>query len=244
MKSINALRAVLFVVAAVLITAPFSLLIVAAIILPLKARYALVDAWRRLFMLLIAGILGIRYQVIGRENIPAKASVILCKHQSAWETVALQEIFPHMVFVMKRELLLLPFFGWAFMSMKMISIDRKAGKDALSQVVEQGRDRLAAGYWVTIFPEGTRVPPGLKKRYKGGGAHLASQAGVAVVPVAHNAGECWPRNAFIKKPGTVTVSIGPAIDTYGLTDSEVIARTEAWIEAEVRRISPHLFREA
>lgn len=244
MKAINALRAVLFLIGAVLVTAPFSLLIVAAILLPIKVRYALVDVWRRLFMWLIAGVLGIHYRVVGQENIPARASVILSKHQSAWETVALQEVFPHMVFVMKRELLLLPFFGWAFMSMKMISIDRKAGKDALSQVVEQGRDRLAAGYWVTIFPEGTRVAPGQKKRFKGGGAHLAAQAGVPVVPVAHNAGEFWPRNAFIKKPGTVTISVGPAIDTAGLSDSEIIARTEAWIDGEMRRISPHLYKDA
>ncbi len=244
MKLINALRAVLFVVVAVLITAPFSLIIVSAILLPLKVRFWLVDVWRRLFMWAIAIVLGIRYRVVGQENIPATASVILSKHQSAWETVALQEVFPHMVFVLKRELLLLPFFGWSFMAMKMISINRKAGKDALSQVVEQGRDRLAAGYWVTIFPEGTRVPPGQKKRYKGGGAHLAAQAGVPVVPVAHNAGEFWPRNAFIKKPGTVTISVGPAIATQGLSDAEIIARAEAWIEAEVRRISPHLYKDA
>lgn len=244
MKLINAIRAVLFIVVAILITAPFSLIIVSAILLPLKLRFLVVDVWRRLFMWAITLVLGIHYRVIGKENIPHTASVILSKHQSAWETVALQEIFPHMVFVLKRELIFLPFFGWSFKAMKMIFIDRKAGKDALSQVVEQGRDRLADGYWVTIFPEGTRVAPGQKKRFKGGGAHLAVQAGVPVVPVAHNAGEFWPRNAFIKKPGTVTVSVGPAIDTRGLTDAEVIARADAWIEAEVRRISPHLYPDA
>lgn len=244
MKAVNALRAALFILAAIVVTAPFSLLIAVAAILPLKISFVIVDIWRRLFMGLVAGILGIHYRVIGRENIPAQASVILSKHQSAWETVALQEVFPHMVFVLKRELIFLPFFGWSFKAMKMIFIDRKAGKDALAQVVEQGRERLAAGYWVTIFPEGTRVAPGLKKRYKGGGAHLAAQAGAAVVPVAHNAGEFWPRNAFIKKPGTVTVSVGPAIDTAGLTDSEIIARAEAWIEGEMRRISPHLYKDA
>jgi 1-acyl-sn-glycerol-3-phosphate acyltransferase len=244
MKAVNALRAALFILAAILVTAPFSLLIAVAAILPLRVGFVIVDVWRRLFMWLIAGILGIHYRVIGRENIPAQASVILSKHQSAWETVALQEVFPHMVFVLKRELIFLPFFGWSFKAMKMIFIDRKAGKDALAQVVEQGRERLAAGYWVTIFPEGTRVAPGLKKRYKGGGAHLAAQAGVAVVPVAHNAGEFWPRNAFIKRPGTVTVSVGPAIATAGLADSEIIARAEAWIEGEMRRISPHLYKDA
>ena len=125
--------------------------------------------------------------------------------------------------------------------MKMISIDRQAGKDALRQVVEQGRERLDAGFWVVIFPEGTRVAPGQKRRYKSGGAHLAVQTGAMVVPVAHDAGEVWGKNAFLKSPGLITVSIGPALDPAGKTESEINTLAEAWIESEMHRLSPHRY---
>lgn len=238
------IRSTLFLLGAVLLTAPFGALVTLAIILPMRVRYLVVAIWRSAFMALCRYVLGIRYQVLGRENIPAQPSVIFSKHQSAWETVALQEIFPALVFVLKKELLFLPFLGWSFAAMKMISIDRKAGRDALKQVVDQGRDRLKAGYWIIIFPEGTRVAPGQTRRFKPGGAHLAKETGALVVPVAHNAGEVWRRNAFIKHPGLVTVSIGPAIDPAGLSESEISARAQTWIEAEMRRISPHLYADA
>lgn len=235
------IRSTLFMILAVLITAPYGLAICLLTFLPLSWRYAIIASWRHIFMFLVHWVLGIRMVVEGRENIPAKAAVVLSKHQSAWETVAIQEVFSPAVFVMKRELYLLPFFGWGLAAMRMIGIDRKAGKDALQQVVEQGKDRLARGLWVIIFPEGTRVAPGQKKRFKIGGAHLAVHAGVPVVPVAHNAGELWRRNAFLKQPGTVTMRIGPAIETTGLTDQEVNQKAEAWIEAEMRRLSPHRY---
>ena len=126
----------------------------------------------------------------------------------------------------------------------MISINRSAGKNALRQVVSQGRDRLKAGYWVVIFPEGTRIAPGETRRFKNGGAQLAVSAGVPAVPVAHNAGEFWPRNAFVKRPGLITVSIGPAIDPAGKNAEEVSALAEQWIESEMRRISPHRYANA
>lgn len=238
------LRSLLFMVAVTAITMVAGILVTIGILLPMSLRYAIIALWRKGFMGLAAGVLGIRMQVLGRENIPAEPSVILAKHQSAWETVALQEVFPPLVFVLKKELLRMPFFGWGLAAMKMISIDRKAGKDALGQVVEQGKDRLKAGYWVVIFPEGTRVAPGEKRRYKPGGAHLAVKAGAKVVPVAHNAGEVWPRQVFPKCPGTVTVSIGPAIDSTGLTEVALNAQVEAWIEGEMRRISPHRYKDA
>lgn len=238
------IRSTLFLLGAVLLTAPFGALVTLAIILPMRVRYLVVAIWRSAFMALCRYVLGIRYEVLGRENIPAQPSVIFSKHQSAWETVALQEIFPALVFVLKKELLFLPFLGWSFAAMKMISIDRKAGRDALKQVVDQGRDRLKAGYWIIIFPEGTRVAPGQTRRFKPGGAHLSKETGALVVPVAHNAGEVWRRNAFIKHPGLVTVSIGPAIDPAGLSESEITARAQTWIEAEMRRISPHLYADA
>ena len=137
---------------------------------------------------------------------------------------------------------MLPFFGWSLAAMGMISIDRKAGKEALNQVATQGRNCLhERGLYVIVFPEGTRTAPGEYRRYKPGGAHLAVQAKAKVVPVAHNAGEVWRRNAFIKQPGTVTISFGPAIDASGLTVEEVNRQVEAWIEGEMHRISPHRY---
>ncbi len=235
------IRSSLFLLLAILITAPAGLLVTLAVVLPMRFRFAIIAVWRAGFMALCAHVLGLRYQVIGRENIPATPSVVLSKHQSAWETIGLQAIFPPLVFVLKRSLLLIPFLGWAFAAVKMISIDRAAGKNAIRQVAKQGRERLKAGYWVVIFPEGTRIPPGESRRFKTGGAHLAVTAGVPAVPVAHDAGEFWAKNAFVKKPGLITVSIGPAIDTTGKSAEEVTALAEQWIEAEMRRLSPHRY---
>ena len=192
-------------------------------------------------------LLGIRPKVIGIENMPPEPCIILSKHQSAWETMTLQDYVPHgayCVFVLKKELLRVPFIGWGLGAMKMISIDRAAGKNALDQVVTQGRERLKQGFYVIIFPEGTRVAPGQKRRYKPGGAYLATRVGCKVVPVAHNSGELWPRQSFLKKPGTVTVSIGPAFDATGLSEQEINERVEHLIEGEMHRISPHRYPDA
>ncbi len=237
-------RSLLYLLLAILITAPFGLLVTLSIVFPMKFRFWLIGLWRSAFLAMCKVVLGLDYQVIGRENIPSTPAVILSKHQSAWETVSLQAIFPPLVFVLKKSLLMIPFLGWAFAAVKMISIDRSAGKDALRQVVDQGRERLKAGYWVVIFPEGTRIAPGESRRFKTGGAHLAVSTGALAVPVAHNAGEFWAKNAFVKKPGRITVSIGPAINTNGKTAAEVTALAEQWIEAEMRRISPQLYRDA
>ncbi len=237
----RAFRSALFLSLATLLTIPFGILVTLAIALPMTVRYRIIAIWRRGFMGLCRHVLGIRYRVLGRENIPAEPSVVMAKHQSAWETVGLQEIFPPLVFVLKRELLRMPFFGWGLAAMKMISIDRAAGKDALKQVFEQGQERLAAGYWVVIFPEGTRVAPGETARFKPGGAHLAVRSGVKVVPVAHDAGEVWGKGALRISPGLITVSIGPAIDPAGKTSTAINHLAAAWIDAEMRRLSPHRY---
>jgi len=235
------LRSLLFAPLTVLITAPAGLLVVLAIPLPIGVRYKIIAFWYTLFLALCRIVLGLHYQIIGRENIPKTPAVILSKHQSAWETVALQAIFPPVVFVMKKSLLMIPFLGWGLAAARMISIDRSAGKDALRQVIKQGRERLKSGFSVVIFPEGTRMAPGQTRRFKAGGAQLAVSTGAPVVPVAHNAGEFWAKNAFVKKAGLITVSIGPAIDPAGKTAEEITAATEQWIEAEMRRISPQLY---
>ncbi len=230
------MRSLVFAIIQIVLTVVFA--IVGLLTFPLHPhrRYEIITLWTRSVLWLAGRICGLRYRVQGREHIPTTPSVILCKHQSAWETLALQEIFPPQVWVVKRELLYLPFFGWGLAMLSPIAIDRGSGRQALEQLVQQGRDRFAAGFWVVIFPEGTRVPPGEHRDYRPGGAWLASRTGVPVVPVAHNAGTAWGKNAFLKYPGTITVSIGPAINPKGRKSEALIREVEQWIEAEVARL--------
>jgi len=237
-----ALRSALFMAAILLYTPPFVLCLLALFWMPARRRRLFVMYWVNPVMWLLRHLVRIDYRVLGRENIPAVPCIVLSKHQSAWETIALQKVFTLTSFVYKRELHWLPFFGWGLWLMPFVAIDRGAGKQALIQVAERGGKRLAEGYSVVIFPEGTRVVPGQRKRYKVGGAYLGVETGAPVVPVALNSGEFWRRNAFLKQPGTVTVSIGPAIDPRGLTAEDINRRAEEWMEAEMRRISPQLYR--
>lgn len=206
---------------------------------PLPYRWVVVVS--RLYpasiMLALKYICGLRYEVSGRENIPAQTSIIFCKHQSTWETLAIQVIFPPMAFVVKRELLWVPFFGWGLAALRAIAIDRSAGRSAMKQLVEKGIDRLKQGIWIAIFPEGTRVAAGSKGRYHIGGAILAAKSGYPVVPVAHNAGAFWPRGQFLKKPGTVQVVIGPPIPSNNRKPEEILADAKNWIETTVAEIS-------
>ncbi|WP_298603923.1 lysophospholipid acyltransferase family protein [Zoogloea sp.] len=236
------IRNLLFMLALAVLTPLYALIAMATFPFGPKTRHRIIRGWPHLMAWVVKHVLGIPYRLVGAENIPAGPAIVMSKHMSAWETIMLQDIFPPMVFVMKREIHKLPFFGWGIAQMPMIAIDRAAGKDALAQVVEQGTDRLGHGFWVTIFPEGTRVAPGSRKRYKAGGAVLAARTGAPVVPVAHNAGEFWARNAFLKRPGEVVVSVGPAIDTRGLSAEEINQRTEAWVEGEMHRLFPHHYK--
>lgn len=237
----NFLRSLLYLLAVALYTPPFIVILLALVWLPTRTFRRVSMIWVAIAMWLIRHVLRIDYRVLGAENIPAVPCVVLSKHQSAWETIVLQHIFTMASYVYKKELHWLPFFGWGLAMLPFVGIDRNAGKDALLQVATRGKQRLDEGYPVVIFPEGTRVAPGAKKRYKIGGAYLAKQAGVPAVPVALNSGEFWRRNAFVKRPGTVTISIGPAIDPEGLSAEDINARVEAWIESEMRRISPQLY---
>ncbi|MDH4095013.1 MAG: 1-acyl-sn-glycerol-3-phosphate acyltransferase [Betaproteobacteria bacterium] len=228
----TALRSVLFALALVLVTPPYAVVAMLSFPLPRMARYRLISAWSRLVIWLAWWLCGIRWKIEGRRHLPDEPAVILSQHQSAWETLAFQEIFPPQVLVLKRELLWIPFFGWGLALMSPIAIDRARGIAALREMARQGRERLAQGFWVVIFPEGTRVRVGEKRPYHQGGAWLAASCGVPVVPVAHNAGRLWPRNALLKRAGTVTVRIGPPIATAGRDPKDVIAQAQAWIEAQ------------
>ena len=191
-------------------------------------------------------ILGIENRITGMQNLPqgqTSAAVLLVKHQSTWETLCMPTIMPHpLAYVFKKELLHIPFFGWAMARMDMIHIDRSQRTQAFSKVVAQGKRLMATGTWVIMFPEGTRIARGQKGVYKSGGTRLAIETGAPVVPIAVTSAKCWPRKAFIKTPGIVDISIGPAIASAGRKPDELMREVEAWIEAEMHRLDPEAYR--
>ncbi|VVD96356.1 acyl-phosphate glycerol 3-phosphate acyltransferase [Pandoraea morbifera] len=233
-------RSILFFLFQIVWTVPYAIAcIVSFPFLKREQRYWFAVGWCRVVIRVADKLCGIRYRVIGRENLPDTPAIVLSKHQSAWETVALPALMPKpLCYVFKRELLYVPFFGWALGLLSMIHIDRSKGTDAFQSVVAQGRERLAEGAWIIMFPEGTRTRTGSRNKYKSGGARLAATTGTPVVPVAHNAGRVWPRNSFVKYPGEVVVSIGPVIETAGRTPEAVNADVAEWIEREMVRIDP------
>jgi len=230
------LRSSAFGLALVLITPPYAILALCTFPLPRLLRYRIIAGWSRLVVYLAKIILGIGWRVEGAEHLPAQPAVILAKHQSAWETMAFQIIFPPQVHVLKRELLWIPFFGWGLALMSPIAINRSRGVAALRSMAKKGRERLGQGFWVVVFPEGTRVRPGERRAYQLGGAWLAAAAEAPVVPVAHNAGLLWPRNAFLKRPGTVTVRIGPTIESKNRDPKTVNELAEKWIEEQQKAL--------
>jgi 1-acyl-sn-glycerol-3-phosphate acyltransferase len=232
------LRSALFAAALLIVTPPFAVLSVLTFPLSRMGRFRVISGWSKIMLWVARVACGLDYRVEGRENLPARPCVILSKHQSAWETLAFQTVFPPQVHVLKRELLWIPFFGWGLGMMSPIAINRAKGRAALRQLARLGKERILQGFWVVIFPEGTRVAPGTSRKYQPGGAWLAVQTGAPVVPVAHNAGLYWPKNAFLKHPGTITLRIGPAIPTEGRDPAEVIAETERWIEAQQAELCP------
>ena len=201
--------------------------------LPIQGgAHKMAQIWVRILNWSLKHIIGLKYRLIGAENIPDRPSIICAKHQSGWETLALQEIFPPQVYVAKRELFKIPFFGWGLKLVKTIGIDRSNSREANKQLMEQGMARKNEGYWITIFPEGTRLPPGEKGRYKLGGARMAKMFEMDIVPVSLNSGEFWPKNAFLKHPGTITVVINPVIPHSSGSEAELMAECEKRIEAQ------------
>jgi 1-acyl-sn-glycerol-3-phosphate acyltransferase len=202
--------------------------------LPFKTRSRILGQWARSVAWLLRVIVRLDYRIEGAENIPRDgAAILLSKHQSAWETIVFQCIFPPQTWVLKRSLLWIPFFGWGLALLRSIGIDRAAGKAALKQVVKEGTQRLNEGVWIVLFPEGTRMLPGVKGKYAIGGAMLAAQSKFPVVPVAHNAGCFWPRRGWLKYPGTVIVRVGPILDSATLSAGEIQRQAEDWIEAQM-----------
>ncbi|MBI5659552.1 MAG: 1-acyl-sn-glycerol-3-phosphate acyltransferase [Nitrosomonadales bacterium] len=231
------IRSLVFLLLQFIITPAYALIAIFTFPFHPLTRYRVISGWARIMLWLLRVLCGIRMEVRGAENIPEQPCIVLCKHQSAWETIALQKVFPPQVWVLKRELLWLPFFGWGLAMTSPIAIKRSDGKGAVKQLLAQGKARLAQGFCVVIFPEGTRIPYGQRGKYKVGGALLGLHTGAPVVPVAHDAGRLWGRNSFLKHPGVITMSIGAPVETAGLKAEELNRRVEDWIENEVARLS-------
>lgn len=205
--------------------------------LPYSAHFAIARSWARSMFWLLEHVCGLRYTVEGRERIPEGAHIVMSNHTSAWETIAQFLIFPPQVWVLKRELLWIPFVGWGLKLLRPIAIDRSAGHRAVNQVIEQGRSRLADGLWVIIFPEGTRVVAGETRKFGQSGALLAVASGRLLVPLSHNAGSFWPRRGVLKKPGTVRVVIGEPISPAGKDARTLTEEVRLAIEAGLARIA-------
>lgn len=241
------IRSILFALFLLVFTPIWSILcLIAFPFLNAENRYRFIGIWNTTVIKVLQHLCGIHYEIRGMENMKAvldQPVVVLSKHQSAYETIAYISLLPkQLCFVFKRELLWIPFFGWGLALLKMIHINRASKENAALSVVSQGRKRLAEGKWILLFPEGTRTKPGSHKPYQKGGARLASATGALVIPIAHNAGLYWPKNSFLKKPGTVIFSIGPAIDSAGKSGGQLHQEVESWIEREMRVIDPDSYR--
>lgn len=243
---INFLRSVLHLLFMAVTVIPWALaVVIAAPFLNSTRIYWMCARWLKLAVDSGTVILGIHNKMIGYENLPVGSTapaVLLLKHQSTWETFSMPALMPHpLAYVFKKELLYVPFFGWAMGRMDMIHIDRSKRAQAFNKVVEQGQRLLNQGTWVIMFPEGTRIPRGQKGQYKSGGTRLAIATGAPVIPIAVTSAKCWPRKAFIKTPGTVEFSIGKPIPSVGREPDELMREVEAWIEAEMRRLDPSAY---
>ena len=227
------LRSLLFYIGQIISTILIAPIGIIAFPLDFKKRYYLITRWAVFNLWWLKICCNVTYEIEGKDNIPGKPCIVMSKHQSAFETLALQQIFIPQVWILKKELLQIPIYGRGLASMQPIAINRDSTIKSFRQIADQGCERLQKGYWVIIFPEGTRVAPNKKKKYLPGGGMLAEKSGAQVVPVAHNAGRLWPRNSMIKKPGLITIKIGPVIESENKSAKEITNEVENWIEKEV-----------
>ncbi len=229
------IRSILFFLLLLLNTILFAIPVFSiGMLLPFRPRCQMANAWAKVCLWLLDKTCGLKYEISGWENLPEHAAIIMSKHQSAWETIAMRGLFPpEQAWILKRELMWIPLFGWALAAVGSIGINRSSGRSAIKQVIAKGTERLQKGRLVMIFPEGTRVAPGERKRYGMGGALLAEKSGYPIIPVAHNAGVFWRRRGVKKYPGTIQMVIGQPIDTKDKKANEIIAEVEEWIESTV-----------
>jgi 1-acyl-sn-glycerol-3-phosphate acyltransferase len=230
------LRSIVLLACMVASTVPYACLVIACFWMPYERRYELVRGWARLQFAAARVLCGLDYVVEGRERIPPGCHISMWRHSSAWETLAQLLIFPPQAWVLKREILWIPFVGWATWLMRPIAIDRSARSAAVAQVVEQGTARLRAGLWVLIYPEGTRVAVGERRRYGISGALLGAAAACKIVPVAHDAGRYWARRGLLKRRGTIRVVIGPPIECAGREPRDILEQARAWIDGKTAEL--------
>jgi 1-acyl-sn-glycerol-3-phosphate acyltransferase len=230
------LRSLVFALFQLIVTPLYAVAVLSLFWLPARPRFRFITGWCAINLWGARWICGIRHRVVGAGNIPSTPHIVLSKHSSTWETLALTLFFPPLAYVAKKELLSIPFFGWGFALASPITIDRSAGTDAMHQIAAQGRERFRQGFWIVIYPEGTRIRAGTRSKYKTGGARLAIELGVPILPVAHNAGYLWPKGVVGKRPGTVTISFGKPIRPDGKEAAVLTREIESWIEGEVGRL--------
>ena len=244
-NALNAVRSAVFVVFMAVTVVPWGLaVVIASIVLKGDAIYKMCVGWLRTAIWGAKVICGVHARIIGRENLPDEPVVMLSKHQSTWETFAYPGLMPHpLAYVFKRELLYIPFFGWAMARMDMIHIDRSKRAQAWALVSAQGKAFMNKGHWVIMFPEGTRAARGGQGTYKSGGTRLAVDTGRAVLPVAVTSARCWPRKSFVLRPGMIEISIGKPIPSVGRQPDELMREVETWIESEMRRLDPEAYRD-
>lgn len=239
------IRSILHMAWMVLTVMPWTLAVLLVSLFSRRAAWWTAVNWFSVVMWGTRVILGVQFKVLGYDNLPigkGSAAVLLSKHQSTLETLLLPTLMPHpLAFVFKRELLKIPFFGWSMARLDMIHINRESRTEAMKHVIEQGCRLLSQGVWVIMFPEGTRIPRGQKGSYQTAGSRLAVQSAAPVIPIAVATAKCWPRDRFVKQPGVVTVSIGPALPSAGRDPKVLMREAESWIEAEMRRIDPEAY---
>jgi len=231
------LRSLLFSSIVIITVTFYSFFCVAAFILPTRYRCAMIAGWTSFMLWVLKVVCGIKVKVEGIKNIPKDSNgIVMCKHQSTWETFFLPQHFPQVAIILKKQLLWVPFFGWGLASTDPIAIDRSKKSSAMEQILKKGKEYLNKGRWILVFPEGTRIPYGQVGKYNLGGARLATHTGYPIIPVAHNAGRFWPRRRFIKIPGTVHVVFGPLIETKDRSPEDVMAEVKEWIESTIQRL--------
>ena len=249
MKLVWAIRSLAFVLWLAITVVPWALaVVVVSIFVRGGPVYWMCAGWLGNAIWAARWICGVRHRIQGMEHLPtaadANAAVVLAsKHQSTWETFAYPSFMPHpLAYVFKRELLYIPFFGWAMARMDMIHIDRSKRAQAWGRVAEQGRKLMDTGHWVIMFPEGTRAARGAKGNYKSGASRLAIDTGRPIVPIAATSARCWPRKSFLLRPGVIDISIGAPIPSLGRQPDELMLEVETWIEAEMHRLDPEAYR--
>ena len=229
---IQTIRSLLYLVGMAIFTLFFGFLCIFTVLIPYRFRYKFIVSWSASNLWWLKITCGLKHNIVGKENIPDRPCIVMSNHQSTWETMAIGTIFPPLTWVVKRELFLVPVFGWGLALTHPIALNRGAGRKAVDQLVEQGKEKLRLGRWVLIFPEGTRTPPGTKRKFKIGGAMLAAESGAPIVPVAHNSGNFWARKQLTKKPGTVQMVIGPVIESQGKTAGQINQEVYEWISTK------------